>query len=150
MREILFRGFHRDENGTKKAFVNGEWVKGFWIYGNLLIDNDKYCYIIPFENVDYDFGYLDSCEVFNVISKTVGQCTVLKDKNGKKIFEGDVCNYGDYVGVISFDEDECKFILTYDETDITDFSCIWGKELEVIGNIFENPELFGGKINGRT
>ena len=142
MRDILFiRGFYPDEDGYSKTFVNGEWVKGFWIYGNLLIDNDKHSYIMPFENVNYNFGYLDACKVFNVILKTVGYYTGLKDKNGKKIFEGDVCNYGNYVGVISFDEYKCNFILTYNETDITDFSCIWAEELEVIGNIFENPEL---------
>lgn len=48
MREILFRGFHPDENGTEKVFVNGEWIKGFWVYGDLVHDvriNNDWCFM---------------------------------------------------------------------------------------------------------
>ncbi len=80
-------------------------------------------------------------QAVEVIPETVGQCTGLKDKNGKLIFEGDICEYGDSVGIIGYCESDAMFTFTYDENIQTDFSCIWGKNLEIIGNIHDNPEL---------
>lgn len=153
MRNILFRGFHNDENGEQKAFVNGEWVKGFWIHGNLLIDNDKHFYIMPFENVDYDFGYLDACKLFKVIYRTVCQYTGLKDKNGKKIFEGDIIDISDCEYIphwinetkikVQWDIERAGFDpFCEDAIDCREY--VSADEVEVIGNIFENPELIEG------
>ena len=144
MRDMLFRGFYPDENRKTTITINGTKVKGLWVFGYYVFRRARsgvFGQTVTDSDFDRHIIITDRGESYEVIPETVGQCTVLKDKNGKKIFEGDVCNYGDYVGVIGFDEDGCKFILTYDETDITDFSCIWGKELEVIGNIFEKTEL---------
>ena len=144
MREILFRGFYPDESRKTTITINETKVKGLWVFGYYVFRRARsgvFGQTVTDSDFDKHIIVTNRGESYEVVPETVGQYTGLKDKNGKKIFEGDTCNYGDYVGVIDFDEDDCKFILTYDETDITDFSCIWGKELEVIGNIFEKTEL---------
>ena len=75
----------------------------------------------------------------------VMQCTGFKDRNGKLIYEGDVVGFGsenEDIGIIEWDNDECRFIV--DEkfnNSISDFSNWYGNELEIIGNIYQNPEL---------
>lgn len=77
------------------------------------------------------------------------QFTGLKDKNGKEIYEGDICNCREYgcFGIIKWSEDEAGFYFyvvygdgTFDEESVYDYA----DELEVIGNIYENPELLEG------
>lgn len=68
------------------------------------------------------------------------QCTGLKDNNGKLMYEGDIVYDNDVneLGVIVFNEVEAKFGVQY-YNDFCDFS--YGYELELYGNIHENPEL---------
>lgn len=149
MREILFKGFHPDKNGSQKVFVDGKWIKGFWVYG-YYIKADKHWHKY---GVHEDFimtsaiqngGWFVVTQRYSVIRSTVGQCTGLIDKNGKKIFEGDVCKFKDSLGYVKFDDSDSMFTFIYDTNICVDFGCIYGTELEVIGNIFENPELLEG------
>ena len=83
-------------------------------------------------------------DYFDIREMPIMQYTGLHDKNGKEIYEGDILKgtfYGfpipeyDYVFQIYWDEKEKGFMASYFEP----------SECEVIGNIYDNPELLGGE-----
>ena len=130
MREILFRGKRQDNN---------EWIEGFYAKSGdkhfILIDNS------------FAVGYVKMKEV---TPQTVGEYTGLKDLNGKRIFEGDICKtyFESYthsweeVGVVT------EFCGAYgiesaDEKHFRAFinESVYTRSHEVIGNIHDNPEL---------
>lgn len=88
-----------------------------------------------------------NCEIADVDSETVCQWTGLTDKNNRKIFEGDICK----IHSDSIDEEDGCFSVEWDEGDArfalysvgltVDFGNYHGHECEVIGNIFDNPDL---------
>lgn len=84
------------------------------------------------------FGYyLDYPEDYEVM-----QCTGMKDHTGKLIYEGDIVFYK--IGsnkcrdVVKWSDDRCSWVKGYQDL------CTYKKYCEVIGNIYENPELIGG------
>lgn len=130
MREILFRG---------KRVNNGEWA-----YGDLVKARDK-TYIHPNANTfEVKKSSLSNCVVMReVIPETVGQYTGLTDKNGTKIFEGDmVYKNGVIIRKVEWEEESTGF---FPFTVIEDGgkSYVGAEECEVIGNIYDNPELLG-------
>lgn len=144
MREILFRG---------KRLDNGEWVAS----GNLLHANDNgiHSYYIPvyndkFGTIEDEHDNILSIEYgtfFKVDPATVGQYTGLKDKNGKKIFEGDIWDCNGCIGVIKWVEEVCSFEANYVMHGIEYANAVSdyrAAKVEVIGNIHDNPELLGG------
>lgn len=132
MRKINFRG---------KRIDNGEWVYGYY---QELVDSENHYYWISEPNED----------ITDVIPETVGQYTGLKDRNGVKIYEGDIistdlarsyliveyrngafmlnCNDGldDYYDIFFSTSEEPTEVYKYGE---------------VIGNIIDNPELMEEK-----
>lgn len=123
MREILFRG---------KQIDNGEWVEGFYLKyadGGCTIsvpqpDNSMLQYIIE--------------------PSTAGQFTGLADKNGTKIFEGDIVEYEGKRYRIDYLTHYARFSAVKPNTVFCVFAYQRG---EVIGNIHDNPELIGGAEN---
>lgn len=67
-------------------------------------------------------------------SREIMQFTGILDKNGKEIYEGDVIKYLQFTIIIKWIEDKAKF-------NIFDYTGINSNNIEVIGNIYENPEL---------
>ena len=136
-REILFRG---------KRVDNGELIYGHLVVADGQINAGKH-YILS-TAADFSFGDNGNrvrigCFV-EVDPKTVGQYTGLRDKNGVKIFEGDIVehDFGNYhignrVAVVEYSQKYCGFQLcpkdnwAYCEMD----DCV------VIGNVHDNPEL---------
>ena len=138
-REILFRGKRTD---------NGEWVEGHLI----VYPKTKRTKIMVWEWADLEFNAIE------VRPETVGQFTGLTDKNGKKVFEGDILKFPDtnaeyeWIGKVEFGNPNSEynwgFQLVYvsgtePNTDIL----LWfdmeetGAFSEVVGNIHDNPEL---------
>ena len=127
MREILFRGKRED---------NDEWVFGFlcqmWGAWHIMDEND--------ENI-----------AFPVDSETVGQYTGLKDKSGKKIFEGDIIQYQpeyelrplrSYVVYDGEAHNYPAFDLWSHEFEANGLQCAHEDcRCEVVGNRWDNPEL---------
>lgn len=128
MREILFRA---------KRKSNGKWIEGY-IYKQIVNLNDEY-YIRR-----GDTDYL-------VVPETVGQFTGLTDKNGKKIFEGDIVRRFNIRGLevmryaVKWNTDCCMFALACEDTYLgeydSDFTVFYGEEFEIVGNVHDNPEL---------
>ena len=128
MRDILFRGKRSDDD---------EWVDGYYTRFNGIEHRIYTGY------AETDCGdYYPDC--FTVEPETVGQYTSLTDKNGKKIFEGDIvhCWGGEYA--CGFWEHNNTFAFT----DISNYMQMGelseSEFIEVIGNIHDNPELLKG------
>jgi uncharacterized phage protein (TIGR01671 family) len=147
MREILFRGQTRRYG--EKVKLNGEKIKSNWVYGG----------IFP-QNGDGDFAIIyqqePTIEKYPVYADTVGQYIGMVDKNGTKIFEGDICNfYSSYgidnysvVGVVVYNANATEFGIDYDSTYLGLGRHYYSKDIEVIGNIYDNPELLGEERKG--
>ena len=141
MRKILFRGICTE---------TGDWVKGHYV--RFFDDKgNRYHRIYP--------GYAESdCgdlypDWYEVDPETVGQYTGLTDKNGTKIFEGDLISDGGMNGiprVVRWIESSALFKCplvrkhwAYDYNDVPLWS-MQSEKTEVIGNVHDNPELLEG------
>lgn len=142
MREIIFRG---------KQIDNGEWIEGSYIHLN--VNADFICQ-------GRSFNSLIPIKI-EVIPETVGQYTGLTDKNGKKIFEGDILKAktldtnSEQIAVVGFgnfvdennDDEYLGFYIEFDgfKTTATQLFLEEVKcRIEVISNIHDNPELLKG------
>ena len=143
MREIIFRGKKDDDE---------------WVYGSFCMDAleqfNGLCGVDGFIRL-YDKGK-GKMQTYEVDRETVGQYTGLMDKNGKRIFEGDIVaqNWYDYdeprddsFGNVEFCEYDCSFsVMDVNKDGFMPLgrcgSYHW--EVEVIGNIHDNPELLKG------
>ena len=140
MREIKFRGKMIPENE--------------WIFGTILripappvcfgkSETDKYYIQFPDPRYMPDWNMPYKMVQGEVNPNTIGQYTGLDDKNGKEIYEGDIVKYENMTGKIMFFNG--SFILSdLEETEEWELGVI-NEEVEIIGNIYDNPELLGGE-----
>lgn len=148
MREILFRGKRTD---------NGEWVEGYYYKAKYCRTDDELCDYIT---VPHPKEYNEPSSHYIINPDTVGQYTGLKDKNGTKIFEGDIVlvPYIDPIFKCTWnDTPPCEwaivkycngmFCVEYIESgDKFTLSAMDGY-MKIVGNIYDNPELLGGNNN---
>lgn len=141
MREILFRG---------KRIDTGEWVEGSLL---IAIDylTDKLLHIIASNPTAFPHSEVSGCD--SVDPNTVGQYAGLKDKNGKRIFEGDICRVcldpEICISRIQNDQRIAAFVMRHNENECSTFLDMWFAKrrvgdrvwIEVIGNVHDNPEL---------
>lgn len=141
MRELLFRGQTRRFGEKIKNFA-GDPMPSNWVYGGVFHQNDRGGAF----SIIYSY---DPIEKHPVYADTVGQYTGINDKNGTKIFEGDIVDISreEERGVIKWDEDTARFIILSDSISAS-FDNYWGKELEVIGNIYDNQDLCDDIMRG--
>lgn len=132
MREILFRG---------KTIGNGEWVEGYYYKAKYYRTDDELCDYIT---VPHPKEYNEPSSHYIVNPETIGQYTGLKDKNGTKIFEGDIILLKGYDEPYQVVFDESCFQVYSDSVRYA-MDNFYDYEIEVIGNIYDNPELSGGK-----
>lgn len=142
MREIIFRG---------KRIDNGEWVEGGLISIDLetydAAEKIKYTHCIVEPNVEFYRGEIGGFEFVN--PETVGQFTGLTDRNGKRIFEGDIIRKGFECFAVKWNSNQCRWGL-FDKHyfEVVGFNEHTKNYLEIIGNIYDNPELLN-EINER-
>ncbi len=120
-----------------------------WVTGNLIVSNGKY-YIHPVNNVVNVKNEIGRIIVMHeVIPDTICQCTGLKDKNGKLIWENDICDRKEqYPEIVKYCGGDWTLDYSYaSHKESGVYYCNLGfyaeerKCVEVIGNIFDNPEL---------
>ncbi len=126
MRIYKFRGFHADEHGETVIKLDGKEMRGVWYKGDLSTDGGYYI------------------QEHSVIPETVGQYSGIPDIHGKEIFDGDILSkFSNYagkkiikpvvfeLGIFFWKYSDAAAMPLYDVRD----------RAEIIGNIFENPEL---------
>lgn len=139
MREILFRA---------KRIDNGEWVEGYYGIKGKGTDIENHYIMVPtFQSSVGNYDYMCYFTDVHIDPETICQYTGLKDKKGNRIWENDIVsgyfNHKKITGFIKYGSNAVYYIEREGSYGIhLDNSEDW---LEVIGNIFDNPELMKGE-----
>lgn len=155
MREILFRA--KAINRIKGREYRTSYKNGDWVYGLVTEMYDD-----RFPNLPATMRNTDGVSNIDVDYKSIGQYTGLTDKNGKKIFEGDIIkqinSYDklEMTGFVRFSKSS-QFIISHTYTEKENCYKRGKKKAfaiktncEIIGNIYDNPELLEVENAGHT
>lgn len=128
----LFRGKRKD---------SGEWITGQLLKVTL---NDITAYLIFEDKFTFTLGAINALSHAAVEPETVGECTGLRDKNGKLIFEGDILDGGDFNGEDGYGEVcwyDGAWEVSSEEVCGTFHENYNSREFEIIGNVYDDYEL---------
>lgn len=146
MREILFRA---------KEIEEGKWVYGSYFAHQkvslcIITEQDEIekntQHLIVQDKIAGDWNFKNGIQVVDINPETLGQYTGLNDKNGTKIFEGDIVklsseltldDFDGFIGQVKFELGGFNIVNGY-KGDSVFQDC---RDIEVIGNIYDNPEL---------
>ena len=145
-----------------KKKTSGEWVEGYLAKAKWYFDEKEMFVILPTDLCIYP--HCEFSEWIEIDKTTICQYTGLTDKNGQKIWENDMLSDDDMFSVVRWDEEEARFVIddygtkgclmeygfdecmgeygVVDTYGFGDFCSM--KSFEVIGNVFDNPELLKG------
>lgn len=136
---------------NRKIKFRGKDKQGEWQEGLLLVQLGLHYILTPiWETYRYKYVQTDRSEKHEVDSKTIGQFTGLYDNNGIEIYEGDIINTkGNFKGVVKWHRNGYFYLKTllYDEdeepdvTPLGSLSACKERRFEIIGNVFDNPDL---------
>lgn len=163
MRDYLFRGKPKDKEQFNAFSITwAEYCFNGFVYGSLVKCNNR-CYIaVTAQCSNKSIINNGITTMIEVIPETVGQYTGLTDKNGNKIFEGDMIKpFEDVIDKIVVEFCHGQFLLClygergymaeYGWEESGNYGCFeaeplssYGDDIEVIGNIHDNPELLKG------
>ena len=129
-----------------KRIDNGEWVQGYYVKGSDMYEKEMHVIFKP-DTIFYSHGETDG--FVEIDPSTICQCTGLEDRNGKLIWENDICDRNEkYPEIVKYNDGDWQLDYSYSKGKETGFCCcnlgfysVERKSVEVIGNIFDNPEL---------
>ena len=122
MREIMFRG---------------KYGNNPWLYGSLVTKNRN----------NNGIQERNSSVTILVDDGSIGQYTGMNDSTGKEIYEGDIVRTSDNddeLAVVEWDDEDLRFTVTHGNVVNGLGEGYYSREVEVIGNMYDNPELLGG------
>lgn len=138
MREIKFRGKRTGRikgNEYRSNYQNGDFVFGLLTKHEFVFGNDK---------LNAEMTDINGISGIEVDESTIGQFTGLYDKNGKEVYEGDIVALNKFLlgcYVVKYDIKNARFSMYCDNYEQAGFNLETMKNYEVIGNIYDNPEL---------
>lgn len=133
----------KDAEFGGKRTDNGEWIYGFYGYKEYTKET-----FIMVETIDMNHLHCPSYFTdYEIIPETAGQYTGQRDKNGAKIFEGHILTDGKNNYLVDFYKG--AWDLKRDNNGDPWYKSLYryAKDCEIIGNVFENPELIEGVNN---